>query len=144
MAKSFTPDGFHTVTPYLIVEGAARLLHFAQHAFDAVELMRMPGPDGGIMHAAMRLGDSIVELSDANANWPAMPGSLHVYVPDIDATYAKALEAGADSITDPADMFYGERSATVRDPVGNLWHIATHLEDVSLEEIARRATSYEG
>ena len=139
MAVHHVPQGFTAITPYLVVEGANRLLDFVQKAFDAEVLLRMDGPDGKIHHAAVKIGGAMLELADAGEHWSAMPAGLHVYVPDIDATYRRALDAGAVSILAPADQFYGERSASVRDPRGNVWHIATHIEDVSEEEMKRRA-----
>lgn len=124
MSASHIPPGLPCLMPYLTVEGAARLLQFAKEAFDAVELERHE--DGGrIMHAAVRLGDSVIETGDANDRWGATPASLHYYVPDCDAAYRRALEAGAESLMEPTDMPYGERSAAVRDPVGNKWYLAT-------------------
>ena len=111
--------GFHTVTPYLIVAGAARLIEFAVGAFGAEEIRRDLRPDGTIMNAEIRIGDSIVELAEAGEAWPARPGALHVYVRDTDDTYRRALDAGATVLSAPEDMDYGERSAGVTDPVGN-------------------------
>lgn len=138
-APSHIPAGFHTLNIYAIVEGADRLLEFVKTVFGATERMRMPLPDGKLAHAEVQIGDSVLELADASAEWPAMPASLHVYVPDIDAVYEAALAAGAVSVAPPSDKFYGERSGSVRDPVGNLWHIATKTEDLSIEEMRRRA-----
>lgn len=143
-AKSHLPDGFHTVTPYFHVEGAKRLLDFIVAAFDAEITYTSHTPDGMIMHASARIGDSMIELADAHEKWPAMPCGIHLYVPDTDAAYRKALQAGATSLYEPADMFYGERSGGVRDPLGNHWYIATHIEDVSPEELARRAQQMRG
>ena len=142
MPKSHVPQGYHTVNPYLIVENADALLTFCRHAFEAEIVMRMDSPDGGVAHAAMRIGDSMVEASDAHGEWKAMPGSLHIYVPDTDAVYRQALAAGATSLREPEDMFYGERGASVRDPVGNMWHIATLIEELSEEEMTRRAAQH--
>lgn len=133
------PKGFHTINAYLIVSDAAQLIEFAKTVFDAQETLRMPSPDGGIAHAELRIGDSVLETSDATEKWKATPGSLHIYVPDIDATYRRALSAGAESLMEPMDQFYGERSASVRDPLGNLWHIATKTEEITVEEMKRRA-----
>ena len=117
--------GFHAVTPYLIVAGAAGLLDFAAAVFGAAEVGRDLLPDGTIMHAELRIGDAVVELAEAGEAWPAQPGALHVYVPDTDTTYRRALTAGATSLYAPAEMAYGERSAGVQDPAGNHWYIAT-------------------
>jgi uncharacterized glyoxalase superfamily protein PhnB len=140
MAKrpGFRPEGFHTVNPYLAVRDAAQLLDFLVKAFGAEDVgERFRGPDGSIMHAAIRIGDSMIEVSDA----PAEPTSaaLHMYVDDTDAYYRRAVEAGAESLREPMTTFYGERSAGVRDPSGNSWWIGCHVEDVSPEEMARRA-----
>ena len=136
------PAGYRTVTPYLIVEGAEDLLTFVKQAFAAEETVRMPRPDGTIAHAEVRIGDSVVMLGEASEQWPPMPGSIHLYVGDCDATYRRALEAGATSVQEPADQFYGDRSGGVRDPVGNVWWIATHVEDVPEEEMAKRAQEW--
>ena len=133
------PAGYHSVTPYLIVHGADRLLDFLKDAFAAEERFRMTAPDGSIRHAEARIGDSVVMLAEASAQWPAMPASLHLYVENCDAVYRRALDAGATSVQEPADQFYGDRSGGVRDSVGNVWWIATHAEDVPEDEIARRA-----
>lgn len=117
---------FHTVTPYLIVADAAHLIAFAVATFGAAEIRRDLRPDGTIMNAEIGIGDSIVELADAGAAWPARQGALHVYVRDTDDTYRRALDAGATSLYEPADMDYGERSAGVTDPTGNHWYIATY------------------
>ena len=122
------PGGFHTVTPYLTVKDAARLMQFLQEAFEAEESYRATAPEGGIMHAQMRIGDSMIELSDSNEQWPPMTAALHIYVPDTDAVFARAVRAGATPLFEPADMAYGERSGGVRDPVGNNWYIATRTE----------------
>lgn len=136
------PDGYHTVTPYLIVPGAAKLIEFMKQAFGAKETERMPQPDGTIMHAEVRIGDSVVMLADAGGQFKPRPAAIHLYVNDADATYKRALQAGATSLREPADQFYGDRSAGVADPVGNHWWIATHKEDVPREELAKRAETY--
>jgi PhnB protein len=98
----------------------------------------MPNADGTVAHAEVAIGDSIVMMGDAGEEWPAMPAFIYLYVEDCDETYARALAAGATSVREPADQFYGDRTSTVRDPVGNLWGIATHVEDIVEEEMARR------
>lgn len=133
------PEGYRTVTPYLVVEGAERLLDFVKEAFGAAERMRMPGPNGTIGHAEVTIGDSVVMLADGSDQWPARPGTIHLYVEDSDATYERALAAGATSVREPRTEFYGDRMAGVTDPAGNEWWIATHVEDVSPEEMARRS-----
>jgi uncharacterized glyoxalase superfamily protein PhnB len=138
------PAGHHTVTPYLLVSDAARLIDFLVRAFGAIEVGKHAGPDGRVMHAEVRIGDSLVMLSDAGGEWKPMPCVLHLYVRDTDAFYGKAMEAGATSLREPADQFYGDRSAGVQDPEGNQWWIATHVEDVSEAEMARRMKEQPG
>ena len=135
------PEGFHSVTPALRVPGVATLIDFVTQAFDAKEIARFAGPDGSIMHAEIRIGDSIVMMGEPGDRFSPMPASLHLYVPDVDATYRRAIAAGATSLREPADQFYGDRSAGVRDSGGNEWWISTHIEDVSPEEMKRRAAA---
>jgi uncharacterized glyoxalase superfamily protein PhnB len=140
MAVKPIPEGYNSVTPYLIVEGAAGLIDFAKTALDAEETFRMPGPGGQLMHAEIKIGDSMVMLADSmGADNPPMPAMIHLYVPDVDSYYKRALAAGATSLREPADQFYGDRSAGVADPFGNRWWLATHVEDVPPEEMAKRA-----
>jgi uncharacterized glyoxalase superfamily protein PhnB len=132
------PEGFHTVNPYLVIDGAAKVIEFLKQAFDAIEAGEpFKGPDGKIMHAAVRIGDSMVELGDSPE---PMPMNLHVYVDDVDSFYRRAVAAGGVSVRAPETTFYGDRSAGVKDPAGNKWWLACHVEDVSNEEIIRRAT----
>jgi PhnB protein len=143
------PDGYHTVTPYLSVRGASRALAFYARAFGAVELFRMSGPGDSILHAEMKIGDSIVMLGDEapqmGATAPQTIGgsavSLLLYVPDVDASFARATQAGCTAQVPPTDMFWGDRYCKLQDPFGHLWAIATHKEDVSPEEIGRRAAA---
>jgi len=135
------PDGYHSVTPYLVVKGVAALIDFLKQAFDAHEIERMAHPDGTVQHAEVRIGDSVVMMGEATAPSNPMPAMLYLYVNDTDATYQRALQAGATSVREPADQFYGDRSAGVQDRSGNFWYIATHVEDVSPEELARRAAA---
>ena len=122
--------GFRTVTPYLVVEGAARLMDFIKAAFGAVEKFRAPGPEGRLMHAEALIGDSMIEMADANPQYGPMPAAIHLYVENVDAVYQRALDAGAKSISAPVDQPYGDRSGGVVDPFGNRWFIATHFKDV--------------
>jgi PhnB protein len=133
------PDGYHTVTPYLVVRDAPKLIQFLQQAFGATELMRSLRPDGRVMHAEVSIGDSRVMIGDASDAWPPMPGCVHLYVVDTDALYHLALQAGATSLREPTNQFYGDRMAGVQDPVGNQWWIATHVENVSPVDVAIRA-----
>jgi uncharacterized glyoxalase superfamily protein PhnB len=136
------PDGYNTATPYLVVEGASKLIDFLKQAFMATEIYRMTRPDGKVGHAEVKIGDSVIMLGDMGGKWKSMPSSIYLYVPNIDATYRQAVEAGAISLMEPADQFYGDRSAGVRDPFGNHWFIATHIEDVSAEELTRREQAF--
>jgi len=138
------PDGYHSITPYLIVNGAAKVIDFLKQAFGAEETIRMPSPYGGIGHAEVRIGDSVVMLADAGGPYLAKPGNLMLYVPNVDEVYKKALAAGAKSDREPADQFYGDRSAGVVDSAGNRWWISTHVEDVPPDELRRRAEEVAG
>lgn len=138
MAVKPIPDGYHTVTPYLVVAEVAQLIDFLKQAFGAAEIQRTTRPDGSIGHAEVRMGDSRVMMGEAGGEFPPMPGMLHLYVEDADALYQRALQAGATSLREPEDQFYGDRMAGVKDKFGNQWWIATHIEDVSPEEMARR------
>lgn len=133
------PEGYHTVTPLLSVKGADRLIDFMKKAFGATEIYRFPAPDGSVMHAEIKIGDSIVMLGEAMEGFATMPMSLYLYLKDVDATYRKALDAGGESVEGPADQFWGDRVATIKDFAGNKWWIATHVEDVSADELGRRA-----
>jgi PhnB protein len=140
------PDGYHSVTPYLIVRGANQAIDFYTRAFGATEIMRMPGPNGIIMHAEIRIGDSIVMLSDeipqASGKSPKTLGgttaAVMVYVPDVDKTYKQAIAAGATGGEAPTNMFWGDRYGKLTDPFGHEWSIATHVEDVTPEEMEKR------
>lgn len=138
MAVQPIPRGHHSVTPLLSVKGAARLVGFLKQAFGATETSpAMTSPDGAVMHAELKIGDSLVMLGEAHGE-PA-PGVLYLYVPDADATYQRALQAGAASINAPTNQFWGDRTASIKDPCGTTWWIATHIEDVAPEEMTRRA-----
>jgi PhnB protein len=133
------PDTYHTVTPYLIVKGAAQLVDFLKRAFGANEVHVMQMPDGTIAHGDFVIGDSHVMLGEGGGPWPAQPTSLYVYVSDCDGTYRQALAAGGTSVQEPKTQFYGDRHGGVKDPCGNTWWIATHVEDVPAAELERRA-----
>lgn len=142
MSKTaYRPEGFHTVTPYLIAKDAAKLIEFLQAAFDAQVKFRMDQPDGKVAHAELQIGDSVVELSEGSPKYPAMPTGLHIYVPDVDDAHKRAVAAGGISRAEPVDQFYGERSSDVEDPSGNRWFIATKIRDLSPEELQKLATS---
>ena len=130
MAVKPIREGFHTVTPYLMVREAAQLIDFVKQAFAATELFRGTGSAGGI-HAEVRIGDSMVMIGGAGTwNGEPMPAAIYLYMDDVDAVYKRALQAGAASLSEPADQPYGDRIAGVKDPFGNVWYIATHIEDV--------------
>jgi PhnB protein len=149
-AKSNKPTNrpeLHTVTPHLVCAGAADAIEFYKKAFGAVEMMRLPGPQGKLMHASVRIGDSIVMLVDefsehGSVGPKALKGSpvtLHLNVPDVDATVADAVEAGAKITMPVADMFWGDRYGQLEDPFGHRWSVATHIRDMSPEEIEKAA-----
>lgn len=137
------PDGYHTVQPYLHIRGAAEALEFYKKAFAATERMRMPQEDGRIGHAEIQLGDSVIMLADefpdkqiySPKHFGGSAISIMFYADDCDATYKQALAAGAKSLREPADQFYGDRTAGVEDPFGFQWWIQTHIKDVSIEEL---------
>jgi len=132
------PEGFHTLTPYLFVRATGDLIEFLKQAFNAEEIERHTGPDGGVMYAQLRIGDSMIMLSEPRDTWKPMPCGVFVYVDDTDAAYNRAIAAGATSLMEPSNQFYGDRNAGVKDPFGNNWWIGTHIEDVSPEEMQRR------
>jgi uncharacterized glyoxalase superfamily protein PhnB len=132
------PDGYHTVTPYLVVRGVAQMVEFLQQAFDAVVTEQIAGPDGAPMHASLRIGDSMVMMGEAGDRAAPTSAMLYVYVADVDASYQRALRAGATAVREPEDQLYGDRSGGVRDIAGNEWWVATRKEEVSPEEIGRR------
>ncbi len=141
------PEGYHSLTPYLAVEDASKAIEFYKEAFGAEENFRMPGPDGMIAHAELRIGDSKLMLSDpfphSNVRPPAErggpTGSVFMYVEDVDATFEQAQRAGAEVVSELEDMFWGDRFGTLSDPFGHVWSVATHKEDLSEEEMAERS-----
>ena len=149
MAVKSVPDGYHSVTPYLIINGATAAIEFYKKAFGATELFRFPAPGGKIGHAEIKIGDSPIMLADEFAEMgylgPQTPGSspvsLMVYVDDVDTVFNKAVAAGATVKEALQDKFYGDRTGTLIDPFGHKWHVSTHKEDVSLEEMERRAAA---
>lgn len=128
MSMQGKPDGYSTVSPYMVVEGAQRLIDFLKQAFGATELRRYDMPDGSIMHAEVRIDDSVIMIGDGGSEWPAYPSHLHVYVSDVDATYRRALDAGGVSIQEPQQREGDpDRRGGVKDPVGNTWWIGTQV-----------------
>ena len=146
MAVQPSPDGYHTVTPYLRCRGANEALEFYKRAFGAEEVVRMPGPDGKLMHGEIRIGDSFIMLGEENLAWhmpspTSLGGSgsgVHLYVPDADAAFARAVAAGAKVTMPLEDAFWGDRYGKLVDPFGHEWSIATHVEDVTPEQIRER------
>jgi uncharacterized glyoxalase superfamily protein PhnB len=136
------PKDCHAITPYLTVPDAARLIEFLKKAFDGVERARISRPDGTVLHAQVRIADSLLMIGEPQGQWKPRPCVLYHYVADVDATYKRALAAGAVSVIEPADMFYGDRAACVKDVADNDWWIATHREDLSETEIQKRATEF--
>jgi PhnB protein len=136
------PKDCHAITPYLLVPDAARLIEFLKQAFDGVERAKLLRPAGTVLHAQVRVGDSLLMIGEPQPPWQPRPCMLYLYVPDCDATYKRALAAGAKSVSEPADMFFGDRHACVKDVAENDWWIATHIEDVSVEETQKRAAAF--
>jgi PhnB protein len=145
------PEGYHTATPYLMVRGAAAAIEFYKKAFGAVELLRFPTPDGkSLMHAEIRIGDSPIMLGDefpdmggkSPSSLGGCTGGIMLYVQDVDVAFQKAVGAGAKADMPPADMFWGDRYAKLTDPFGHSWSLATHIEDVAPDEMARRGREF--
>lgn len=143
MSVNPIPAGYHSITPYLIVEDVNGLIEFLKRAFDAEEMSRHTDSEGAVVHAEVRIGDSVVMTGQASDDWNPMPSVLHLYVEDTDTVYQRAMQAGATSLREPSDQFYGDRTGGVMDPFDNQWWIATHVEDVSPEELKRRQKSLE-
>jgi PhnB protein len=150
MAVKPIPEGYHSVTPYLIVRGGSDAIQFYTKAFGAVELFRFPAPGGKIGHAEIKIGDSPIMLAD---EYPEMgyngpqsiggsPVSLMIYVDDVDTVFNRAVDSGATVKEAVQDKFYGDRAGTVVDPFGHVWHLATHKEDISIDEMERRAKAH--
>jgi len=137
------PEGYHTLTPQIVVEDARETIEFVQNVFDA-DLREIYEDDGRIVHSEVMIGDSRLMIASASEEFGAFPLMVNLYVDDVDATFAKAIEHGATSLRDPADQFYGDRTGGVIDPQGNHWWISTHIEDVSEEEMRRRAAESVG
>lgn len=139
------PEGYHSITPYLGIDKAAEAIEFYKKAFGAIQVMRLDMPDGKVGHAELRIGDSPIMLGspcdETALRNPAEHTSvgLHLYVKDVDAQFRQAVSAGATAVSEPKDQFYGDRSASVKDPYGHLWFLATHKEDLTEEQIRERA-----
>ena len=141
MTTTYKPAGHSTVTPYLVVANAAAQVEFLKKAFGAREDELLALPDGTVVHAQVWVHDCLVMIGQAGKEYPPMQAMLYVYVEDTDAAYQACLAAGAASVSEPKDQYYGDRNAGVRDPNGNQWWLGTHMEDVSPEEIGRHAAA---
>ena len=138
-AKHYIPEGKRSVTPYIVVKGVSRLIDFLKTAFDADAYLVVPNPDGTIGHAEVRVGDCVLMMFDAAADWVETPSFLCLYVPDVDATHAKAIAAGAADVTPLAtSRIIGDRGARIRDPLGNIWWLQTRVEDLTHDEMMAR------
>ena len=143
MAVNPIPNGYHTVTPYLVVRGAAKTIEFAKKAFGAETVGEaVKRPDGSIMHAQIKIGDSLIMISDASAQHQPTQSMLYIYVPNVDAVHQRAVAAGGTSMMEPMDMFYGDRSGGVKDPSGTQWFIGMHKEDVAPHDLKKRAEAH--
>jgi PhnB protein len=138
-APNFIPAGYPQLSPYLIVPDVPKLIDFLTTVFEGQETRRHADADGKVAHAEVKIGESVIMMGGANEQWPPATGAVYIYVKDTDAAYARALALGATSLMEPADKFYGDRSAGVRDTQGNQWFIGTHIEEISEEEMSRRS-----
>ncbi|HET6538932.1 MAG TPA: VOC family protein [Chryseolinea sp.] len=136
------PEGMHTVTPFLVVDGANELIRFIEQSFDGKVTSIMKTKEGRVMHAGVQIGDSQIMVTDSTEKYPAGSTRLYLYVDDVDATYNNAIKAKGTSLREPTDEFYGDRSSGVKDAWGNEWWIATHVEDVDDEEMEKRAKEF--
>ena len=140
MSDKAIPEGHPTVTPFLIVDDPQAAMDFLVAALDARPKGKFVSPDGRMFHGELWIGDSPVMLGNSNEQMPALTSMFYLYVPDVDAVFAQAVSAGGKALMEPQDMFYGDRSGCFKDPSGNIWWLATHIEDVSDEELKRRFT----
>lgn len=138
MTVRHVPAGHNAVSPYLVTQDAEQVIRMLHEVFGGEEIHRSLRPDGTIRHAEVRIEDSVIMIGEASGEFPAMPCMLHVYVPDCDATHARARSFGLETLREPETQPWGDRSAGVRDGAGNQWWFATHVEDVGEEELARR------
>ncbi|HEX5651271.1 MAG TPA: VOC family protein [Steroidobacteraceae bacterium] len=150
-AVDAVPAGMHSVTPHLVCDGAGAAIDFYVKAFGAADQGRMPGPDGRLMHAQIRIGDSYVMLVDENRQFGMLgpkslngsPVTIHLYVDDVDRSFERAVAAGATSVMPPADMFWGDRYGVLEDPFGHRWSIATHQREVSADEMQQAIKAFD-
>lgn len=138
MTLTAVPNGYTTVTPWLISRDTARLIDYVKDAFAAEEISRLASPQGRVEHAEVRIGDAIVMMFDAGPGWPPTPGFLRLYVPDADEVHRRAVAAGGVSVTEVTHLFFGDRVGRVRDPLGNVWWIQARVEEVGPQEMERR------
>ena len=138
MAVKARPEGYQSVIPYIVVKNVSGLLEFIESVFDGKVEEKMEGPNGSVMHAQARIGDSVIMMGEPREEDQKMPAMMYLYVDDVNKTYNKAIKAGATSLMEPENKFYGDRSGGVQDAQGNKWWLATHVEDVSPEEMDRR------
>ena len=139
MSVNYQPSQYHSVTPYILLADVQGLIDFLGAAFNAEVVEKIATPDGTIMHAEVKIGDSIIMMGQPSPEFELSKSLIYVYTEDVNATYKQALEAGGTSMEEPKDQFYGDRIAAVKDPFGKLWWIATHIEDVSSEELDKRS-----
>ncbi|MNO17625.1 hypothetical protein D3C76_73240 [compost metagenome] len=153
MTVKAIPEGQHSITPYLGIQGASEAIEFYKNAFGAVEMFRLTAPDGKVGHAELKIGDSTIMLAEPCSEGPLRSAQsqtegaaigLHLYVEDVDKQFAQAIKAGGKEVSAVKDQFYGDRTGTLKDPYGNLWFLATHKEDLSPDEIKRRAAKMFG
>jgi uncharacterized glyoxalase superfamily protein PhnB len=142
MGVKAVPDGYHTINSMLVVDDAEALISFMEQVFDGKLTERMDGPDGRVMHAEVQVGDSTVMLGQASAQWPAFPGCMYLYLEDCDSAYQRGVAAGATSLGEPKDQFWGDRMGGFKDSNGNTWWVAKHIEEVTQDELKARMEKY--
>jgi uncharacterized glyoxalase superfamily protein PhnB len=142
MTVKYKPEGFHSVTPFFIVKGTERFINFLKDAFDAEEISVSKMPDGSIMYAQLKIGDSFIMMGEESENYKPTQSSVYLYIQNVDEVFKKALKAGASSLREPQNEFYGDRTGGVADQFGNQWWISTHIEDVSESELKKREEDF--
>lgn len=142
MSVSYIPEGYNNVSPYLMVKDIDVMMDFLIEVFEAEELERMKGPEGWVRHGEVRIGDSVIMMGRAREDFPEMESMIHIYTADVNAVYDRAMAAGATSLMEPTDQFYGNREAGIKGPLGNQWWMATRIEKLSDEELEKRAKTW--